>query len=193
MGYLLDRSIRRTSRTSRTSSATSAGRASRTSRTASSRRRCSISSSRKEHPYYASVIGSHADIQAAKLEDVKNFFKLYYAPNNASLAIVGDIDKAATKALVEKYFGTLKQGQPVPKPIGRRRRRSPPSAAPSCRIASSCRASTWRGSRRRSSSRATPTPTSPPPRSAAASRAACTRSSSTRSRSRRTCRRSSTR
>ena len=68
------------------------------------------------HPYYASVIGSHADIQAAKLEDVKNFFKLYYAPNNASLSIVGDIDKAATKALVEKYFGGLKQGQPVPKP-----------------------------------------------------------------------------
>ena len=70
----------------------------------------------KDHPYYASVIGSHADIQAAKLEDVKNFFKLYYAPNNASLVIVGDIDKAATKAMVEKYFGTLKRGQPVPKP-----------------------------------------------------------------------------
>src|SRR5262245_35646699 len=68
------------------------------------------------HPYYASVIGSHADIQAAKLEDVKNFFKLYYAPNNASLVIVGDIDKAATRALVEKYFGTLKRGSPVPKP-----------------------------------------------------------------------------
>jgi zinc protease len=70
----------------------------------------------KDHPYYASVIGSHADIQAAKLEDVQNFFKLYYAPNNASLAIVGDIDKAEAKKLVEKYFGTLKQGQPVPKP-----------------------------------------------------------------------------
>ncbi|OFW21999.1 MAG: peptidase M16 [Acidobacteria bacterium RIFCSPLOWO2_02_FULL_65_29] len=70
----------------------------------------------KEHPYYASVIGSHADIQAAKLEDVKNFFKLYYAPNNASLVIVGDIDKAATRALVEKYFGPLKRGAPVPKP-----------------------------------------------------------------------------
>jgi zinc protease len=68
------------------------------------------------HPYYASVIGSHADIQAAKLDDVKNFFKLYYAPNNASLVIVGDIDKAATKAMVEKYFGSLKRGQPVPKP-----------------------------------------------------------------------------
>ncbi len=71
------------------------------------------------HPYYASVIGSHADIQAAKLEDVKNFFKLYYAPNNASLAIVGDIDKAATKALVEKYFGTLKRGTAGAEAVGR--------------------------------------------------------------------------
>jgi len=70
----------------------------------------------KEHPYYANVIGSHADIQAARLDDVKNFFKLYSAPGNASLAIVGDIDKAATKELVEKYFGTLKQGPAVPKP-----------------------------------------------------------------------------
>src|SRR5687767_8668611 len=70
----------------------------------------------RDHPYYASVIGSHADIQAAKLEDVMNFFKLYYAPNNASVAIVGDNDKDATKKLVEKYFGTLKRGQPVPKP-----------------------------------------------------------------------------
>ena len=70
----------------------------------------------KGHPYYADVIGSHADIQAAKLEDVKNFFKTYYSPNNASLAIVGDIDKAATKALIDKYFGTFKKGSPVPKP-----------------------------------------------------------------------------
>jgi zinc protease len=70
----------------------------------------------KGHPYYASIIGSHADIQAANLTDVKNFFKLYYAPNNASLAIVGDIDKVATRRLVEKYFGTLKRGQAVPKP-----------------------------------------------------------------------------
>ena len=61
------------------------------------------------------MIGSHADIQAAKLDDVKAFFKQYYAPNNASLAIVGDIDKAAVKTLVEKYFGTLKRGPAVPK------------------------------------------------------------------------------
>ena len=69
----------------------------------------------KGHPYYADVMGSHADIQAAKLEDVRNFFKLYYAPNNASLAIVGDFDPAKAKQLVEKYFGPLKRGAPVPK------------------------------------------------------------------------------
>ncbi len=61
------------------------------------------------HPYYANVIGSHADIQAAKLDDVKKFWRVYYSPNNASLAIVGDIDKAAVRKLVEKYFGTLKR------------------------------------------------------------------------------------
>jgi len=69
----------------------------------------------KSHPYHADVMGSHADIQAAKLEDVRNFFKLYYAPNNASLAIVGDFDPAQAKAWVEKYFGPLKRGAPVPK------------------------------------------------------------------------------
>jgi zinc protease len=69
----------------------------------------------KVHPYHADVMGSHADIQAAKLEDVRNFFKLYYAPNNASLAIVGDFDPAQAKQLVEKYFGPLKRGAPVPK------------------------------------------------------------------------------
>ena len=66
------------------------------------------------HPYYASVIGSHQDIQAAKLDDVKQFFKQYYAPNNASLAIVGDFDRARVKTLVAKYFGALKRGTQVP-------------------------------------------------------------------------------
>ncbi len=66
------------------------------------------------HPYYGNVIGSHEDIQAVKLEDVQRFFRQYYAPNNASIAIVGDIDIAQTKALVQKYFGTLKRGTPVP-------------------------------------------------------------------------------
>ncbi len=69
----------------------------------------------KSHPYYADVIGSHADIQAAKLLDVQNFFKQFYAPNNASLTIAGDFDNSATKQLVEKYFGPLKRGPEVPK------------------------------------------------------------------------------
>ncbi len=67
----------------------------------------------KGHPYFASVIGSHADLEAAKLADVRDFFQQYYAPNNASLAIVGDFDKAAAKALVEKYFGSIPSGPPV--------------------------------------------------------------------------------
>jgi len=67
------------------------------------------------HPYYASVIGSHDDIQNAKLADVRAFFKQYYTPNNASLAIVGDIDVAKTKQLVEKYFGPIPRGAEVPK------------------------------------------------------------------------------
>ena len=68
----------------------------------------------KEHPYYGNVIGSHEDIQAVKLEDVQRFFSEYYAPNNATIAIVGDYDPATVKPLVEKYFGTLKRGPDVP-------------------------------------------------------------------------------
>src|SRR5438477_7359069 len=69
----------------------------------------------KGHPYYGDVIGSHEDIQSAKLEDVRNFFRLYYAPNNASLAIVGDFQPEHAKALVEKYFGPLKRGEDAPR------------------------------------------------------------------------------
>ncbi|HKW64636.1 MAG TPA: pitrilysin family protein, partial [Candidatus Acidoferrum sp.] len=69
----------------------------------------------KTHPYYGDVIGSHQDIQSAKLGDVRNFFKLYYAPNNASLAIVGDFEPEHAKELVEKYFGPLKRGEEVPR------------------------------------------------------------------------------
>ncbi len=68
-----------------------------------------------EHPYHASVIGSHADIEAARLSDVREFFQLHYAPNNASLAIVGDIDREGTKAKVEKYFAPIPAGPPVPR------------------------------------------------------------------------------
>jgi zinc protease len=67
------------------------------------------------HPYHISPMGSHADIQAARLEDVKAFFRQFYTPNNASLAIAGDFDPAVVKPLVEKYFGTLKRGPEVPR------------------------------------------------------------------------------
>jgi len=83
----------------------------------------------KEHPYYAAVIGSHADIQAAQLQDVKKFFKQYYVPNNASIALVGDINKPEALKLVEKYFGSFKKGADVPpvkvntSPITEERRR----------------------------------------------------------------------
>ena len=68
------------------------------------------------HPYYASVIGSHTDIQNAKLADVRDFFTRYYGPNNASIVIAGDIDKVKARALVAKYFGSLKPGPDVPRP-----------------------------------------------------------------------------
>ncbi len=70
----------------------------------------------EDHPYYASVIGSHADIESARLLDVRNFFHNYYTPNNANLAIAGDFDKAKLKQLVEKYFGPIPKG-PEPPPV----------------------------------------------------------------------------
>jgi len=72
----------------------------------------------KDHPYHANVIGSHADVEAARLEDIRQFFKQYYAPNNATIAIAGDIDKAKTKVLLEKYFGPIPKGPDVPKVDG---------------------------------------------------------------------------
>ena len=68
----------------------------------------------QSHPYHANIIGSHADIEGACLDDVRDFFIRYYAPNNASMVIAGDIDKHATRALVEKYFGTFRRGAEVP-------------------------------------------------------------------------------
>jgi predicted Zn-dependent peptidase len=59
------------------------------------------------HPYAHTVIGSHEDLQAASLQDVKDFFATWYVPNNASLVIAGDFDPAAVKPLVERYFGHI--------------------------------------------------------------------------------------
>jgi zinc protease len=70
-----------------------------------------------DHPYHWPVIGSMADLSAASADDVKSFFRLYYAPNNATLAIVGDFDPAQAKAWVTKYFGEIPRGQPIKRPV----------------------------------------------------------------------------
>ena len=69
----------------------------------------------ESHPYHHSVIGSMADLSAASVEDVRSFFKTYYAPNNAVLVIAGDIDVPQTKAMVRKYFGPIPRGPNPPK------------------------------------------------------------------------------
>ncbi|HKE55758.1 MAG TPA: pitrilysin family protein [Pyrinomonadaceae bacterium] len=70
----------------------------------------------KTHPYSWPVIGSMTDLSAASEEDVKAFFRLYYAPNNATLAVVGDFDPVQAKAWIAKYFNDLPQGKTVERP-----------------------------------------------------------------------------
>jgi zinc protease len=65
------------------------------------------------HPYSWPVIGSMADLSAATYDDVVEFFRTYYVPNNASLVIAGDIDPKETLKLVEKWFGGIPSGKPV--------------------------------------------------------------------------------
>ena len=67
----------------------------------------------KGHPYSWPVIGNMEDLTAASHQDVVEFFKKYYAPNNASLVIAGDIDLDRTRTLVEKYFAEVPAGAPV--------------------------------------------------------------------------------
>jgi zinc protease len=70
----------------------------------------------KDHPYSWPVIGSMTDLSAASVNDVKNFFRLYYAPNNSSITIAGDFDPAQAKAWVQKYFGDLPRGKAIVRP-----------------------------------------------------------------------------
>ena len=68
-----------------------------------------------DHPYSWPTIGSMTDLTAAQLPDVQEFFRLYYAPNNAVLTLVGDFDTAHARALVEKYFAGIPRGADVPR------------------------------------------------------------------------------
>jgi zinc protease len=72
-----------------------------------------------EHPYHHSVIGSMEDLDAASLEDVEQFFRTYYAPNNAVLSLVGDFHPARALELVERYFGDIPRGPDIPPIPGR--------------------------------------------------------------------------
>lgn len=72
----------------------------------------------KAHPYHTSVIGSMEDLNAATVQDVQDFFRTYYVPNNASLVVAGDFDPKATKALIRKLFGSLpRKNDIVRKPV----------------------------------------------------------------------------
>jgi predicted Zn-dependent peptidase len=70
-----------------------------------------------EHPYHHPTIGSMADLDAASLEDVSEFFRTYYAPNNAVLAIVGDVERTQALAWIERYFGRIPANPAIP-PLG---------------------------------------------------------------------------
>ena len=68
------------------------------------------------HPYSWSVIGSMEDLNAATLDDVKEWFETYYGPTNAVLALAGDIDLETAKIKVQEYFGDIQGGPPLTKP-----------------------------------------------------------------------------
>jgi zinc protease len=67
-----------------------------------------------DHPYHHSVIGSMADLDAASLADVEEFFRTYYTPNNAVLSVCGEFDRPALRAQVERWFGEIPAGPVVP-------------------------------------------------------------------------------
>lgn len=67
-----------------------------------------------DHPYHWPVIGSMEDLSRASYDDVVQFFKSYYGPNNTSLVVAGDIDPVETRRLVEKWFSDVKPTAPVP-------------------------------------------------------------------------------
>ncbi len=68
------------------------------------------------HPYHHLTIGEHEDLERASLADVVAFFKKYYSPANATLAIAGDVDVATAKRLCQKYFGSLPSTPPPDRP-----------------------------------------------------------------------------
>jgi predicted Zn-dependent peptidase len=94
------------------------------------------------HPYHHSTIGSMQDLDAAELEDARNFYSTWYAPDNASLAIVGDVETDEALRLADHYFGGIPAKGSFPEPpatdvplrIGREVRRTVPDRVPVPRV-----------------------------------------------------------
>jgi len=95
-----------------------------------------------EHPFHHSLIGSMEDLTAASLEDVAEFFRTYYTPDNAVLTIAGDFEPAAARAMVERHFAPIPRGagrpalpsMAVPPQFGAPRREVVPDAVVATRI-----------------------------------------------------------
>jgi zinc protease len=68
------------------------------------------------HPYSWPVIGSMADLSAASVEDVKDFFRQYYAPNNATIVVAGDVKTSEVRAIVREYFSDVPRGPAIERP-----------------------------------------------------------------------------
>ena len=76
-----------------------------------------ISNAFDVHPYKHPVIGSMTDLNAATIADVRDFYKTYYVPNNATLMVVGDFEVDTVTNLVNQYFARIPKGDPVPRDI----------------------------------------------------------------------------
>jgi predicted Zn-dependent peptidase len=96
----------------------------------------------EEHPYHHPTIGSMADLDAASVDDVKEFFRTWYAPNNAVLAIAGDFDAAQARQWADRYFGSIPANPTIPAlpdmtlppHLGEERRETVPDRVPLPRV-----------------------------------------------------------
>lgn len=104
-----------------------------------------------DHPYHHSTIGSMEDLDAASLDDVQAFFRTWYAPNNAVLSVVGDVDSGQVRAWTERYFGPIPANPSIPglgdlslpATLGGERRETVPDKVPLPRIYVGFRASAF--------------------------------------------------
>ena len=96
----------------------------------------------EDHPFHHSLIGSMEDLSAASLEDIAEFFRTYYTPDNAVLTVAGDFDPADTRAMINRHFGEIPRGRgrpplpsmELPPTFGSRRREVVPDAVASARL-----------------------------------------------------------